>query len=564
MQKEKQRRFFKGVPKWLLGGLCGLIAVGIPLLAPANPPAAAAGNESSSTSTRQAPAGDLEGELNRLIHQYREEGRSYLPLTTALALAMKNNFDVRIDALEVPIGEAVVTERESVFDPEFFASGTARELETQSLTALTGKDKDKEKEQTGTLGLEKKFKTGTEAALSFETSRYKSNSGIISLDPAYSSALVLDLRQPLLRDWGVGVNTTDIQVAEDDLEIRRYRFTDRALKVIEEVKRIYYRLAASQERLRLLEKSQRLAERLLEGNRKRLQAGLTHIGEVQEAETAVVDRQVQVVQARRELERRRDELKNVLGLTRASPLRAVVFQARRLPPAPARVPLYEEAMKKALTKRPDFLLARVNVEKSDVLLRFYDNQRLYRLDLIGSLGVNGLSGDSRTVSFGDRTATNPHAGSYADSLSSLSEAEGYEWMFGLELRIPLGNREAKSRYAQTKLQKKQVILGLKSLENDIDLEVKDALKDLGNSLERLGLAGRFVSLAEKTLNQEEERMKRGLSDTFRVLDFQEDLTRAWLIRVDALTESHLAMAACEKATGTALESNRISLQVPEI
>ena len=121
---------------------------------------------------------------------------------------------------------------------------------------------------------------------------------------------------------------------------------------------------------------------------------------------------------------------------------------------------------------------------------------------------------------------------------------------GLTIDFPLGKRADRARYQQAKLFKEQSILDLKNLEDTIDLEIKVALQNIKSSRDRIEVAERFVNLADKTLRQEEERMKAGLSDTLRILIFQGSLIDAKIRRVQALEDYQKALAQLYRAMGT--------------
>lgn len=55
-------------------------------------------------------------------------------------------------------------------------------------------------------------------------------------------------------------------------------------------------------------------------------------------------------------------------------------------------------------------------------------------------------------------------------------------------------------------------------------------------MERVKVTERFKNLAKITLEQEMERLKKGLSYTFRVLNFQDDLIEAHIRKAKALVD----------------------------
>jgi outer membrane protein TolC len=131
----------------------------------------------------------------------------------------------------------------------------------------------------------------------------------------------------------------------------------------------------------------------------------------------------------------------------------------------------------------------------------------------------------------------------------------------LRFSVPIGNRAAESRYARTRIGKQQLLLGLKRLEGGIETEVKNARVTVGRALERVAVAARFEHLAEGTLNQEMARLREGMSDTFRILDLQDDLVKARIRKVAAVADYHRGMSDLYRAMGANLERFDIAAEV---
>ncbi|MCK4425743.1 MAG: TolC family protein, partial [Deltaproteobacteria bacterium] len=179
------------------------------------------------------------------------------------------------------------------------------------------------------------------------------------------------------------------------------------------------------------------------------------------------------------------------------------------------------------------------------------------------LGANGLSGGDRPTSFADLTVSSPQIGSYGDSLSRMSDADGYEWYAGLRFSYPLGNRGTQARYRRAGLEKRQAVYRLKRLEETAEKEVKNSLVTVKRSLERVGVAERFEGLAQTTLTQEMERLKEGLSDTFRILIFQNGVIQARIRKTSAIVDFNQGLANLYRAMGNNLERFDIVAAMPE-
>lgn len=488
-----------------------------------------------------------------------EEGTAFslegpvLTLRSALAQGLLENLDLQVEELNIPIRKQDATVEDSVFDPVLEASIYSGQERTPSASAFTEDNVNELHETGGGAGVRKKFRFGLESALNFDSGRSKNNSAVDALRPQYRSILLVDFTQPLLKDFGAPVNTTFYRVNQNRILQAIQGYEIQARQLAAQIEGAYYLLAGGIQVLRYRIESRELAMDLLEGNRKKFESGVVPVSEVQEAETALASRDEQIVFARQQVERVENRLRDLLAIRPGDPFYDAFFVTEPLGRPEQDVPGFEEALLKALEERPDLERQRIELDNQDLQIRYFKNQKLPRVDLEATLGVNGLSGGDRPVTFAGVSASSPYEGDYLDSLRSAADADGYEWFAGLRFSYPIGNRAAQAAYVRTELEKRQALYGLKRLEETAETEIREALNDAQRSVERIRIAGRFERLAEKTLEQEMLRLKGGLSDTFRVLTFQEDLVEARVRKVQAVLDLNQGLADLYLAMGTNLE-----------
>lgn len=485
------------------------------------------------------------------------EGGAPLSLREALALGIQHNLDLRIQEIEVPLRREDVVTSEAQFDPVVEGGASSQTDKLPNAYTLSTNSVDRLSTTGADAGVAKRFTTGLESRVSVESSRSSTNSSNQGLDPYYRSFLVLDLTQPLLKDRGTEVNTTDIRTGENTVRQARYRYFDRALRIGEEIELAYYDLAAARQLLAYRLESRLRAEELLSGNREKFAAGVVPITEVQQAETAVAARDEQVVVARQLCERVSARLRDLLDVREGDPGYGRTFVTEPLPSAPEEYPDLQKALGVAWNERPDVREQLLEIENRDIQLAFAENQTLPRLDLIATLGLNGLSGDERNG------VSSEYEGNYFDSISRLPDGDGYQWLAGLRFTYPLGNRAAEARLRQSGWEKRQAVYSLKRLERTAETEMEQALVDVRRGLERYRVAERFEALAATTLQQENERLKEGLSDTFRILSFQDDLTEARIRKDAALAGCQKGLASLYRAMGKNLERHGIVAELQE-
>jgi outer membrane protein TolC len=477
-----------------------------------------------------------------------------LSLQEALFRGLERNFDLQAERLNIPIGREDVTAEAARFDPVADAAVSGTGERTPTAADSFDDAYARRRQYAATAGLSKDFRTGLDARMALETSRLSSNTSAVGLDPEYRTFLFLDFTQPLLRDFGKTVNTTDLRIADQRLQQARFGYLDQAQRLAEAIELAYFELARAHEILRLRIESRELARELLEGNRDKFEAGIVPITEVQEAETAVAARDEQVVFARQQMETAVNRLKDLLEVGHDHPLAAVLLVTESLPGTEQTWPPLETALAVALVERPDLERQRLEIVSRDIRLAFFQNQKLPRLDLEASLGVNGLAGELESP--GTRGAR-ANRGDYWHSVDQAASGDGYAWFTGLRFDYPLGNRAAEARYRRAGHEKRQALYALKGLENSVETEVRNALTAVERGYERVQVAERFQQLADITLSQEMERLREGLTDTFRVLDFQDDIIEARVRKANALVDFNQGLTSLFRSMGANLERRGI-------
>jgi HAE1 family hydrophobic/amphiphilic exporter-1 len=131
---------------------------------------------------------------------------------------------------------------------------------------------------------------------------------------------------------------------------------------------------------------------------------------------------------------------------------------------------------------------------------------------------------------------------------------------GLVFEIPLEGSSARGALNRAELEKRRLQLQSRNLENQILVEVREAVRALKTNEKRIEATRRARILAQEQLDGELARRAEGLSTTFRVLDVQEDLVLARTNELKALIDYNLSWHKLYQATGTLLDRNGILLR----
>ena len=130
---------------------------------------------------------------------------------------------------------------------------------------------------------------------------------------------------------------------------------------------------------------------------------------------------------------------------------------------------------------------------------------------------------------------------------------------GITLDLPLRNRRAAVDLANSVLSKKRNMYELRSLEQDIRLDVLNAITGVELSKAAIQQAAVALDFSQKRLDAEQMKYDLGVSTAFIVLDAQDDLVQS---QADLLQESigyRQAMVTLLQSTGELLRERGVRI-----
>jgi outer membrane protein TolC len=199
----------------------------------------------------------------------------------------------------------------------------------------------------------------------------------------------------------------------------------------------------------------------------------------------------------------------------------------------------ERGLEQARATRPEFRQIRRQMASQDAALARANNDRLPRLDLTGSAALTGTDGTFR---------------------SAFREADGMDFFdvsAGVVFEWTLEGSSARGNAQRAELERRRLMLQERNLENQVLVEVREAVRAIRTNEKRIEATRRARVLAEEQLEGETTRNQQGLSTTFRVLDVQEDLALARTNELKALIDYHLSRYRLQQVSGVLLQEQGI-------
>ena len=358
----------------------------------------------------------------------------------------------------------------------------------------------------------------------------------------YRSSASVTLTQPLLRDFWTDQRRMKIQLNKRDVRISDLALELMIMDTATQAQKAYYDLIFARENIKVRAKALELAERLLAENKRRVEVGTMAPLDEKQAESQAATAQADLISARNQLAVAENVIKNLFTDEYAK------WHGVRLDPTDNLVAIEEvlnlqESWNNGILRRPDYQSLKEELERKNITLRYDYNQLFPSLNLTGTVGRNGLGG------------------SLGNAVENIRGGDFPNWVGGAVLSVPLSRTKERNQYAHGKAEKKQALLKLKKLEQDILVQVDDAVTLAKSNWERIDATRKAREFAEAALEAEQKKLETGRSTSFTVLQLQSQLTQARSAEIQALTDYNKSIADLYSREGTILERNRISLEV---
>jgi outer membrane protein len=390
------------------------------------------------------------------IDQLMRNGKIYLSMDDAVALALENNLDIAIQRYNVGIADTDVLRAKSganqilgvnfgvvqntpgggvgglsgvvgsgpggtsaaaggigagtagfsgsteglgplitSFDP--IVSGTLQFDRANSISsnAFSGAPVLSQKSTTGNFTYQQGFQSGTNLLVGFNNSRVGSNSTFNTFSPILNSSFQFRLTQHLLQGFGFNANDRLIRITKNNREITDVAFRLQIITTVDQIENLYWNLVFAYENVRVANESLAFAQKTLSDNQKQVQIGSLAPIEVVRAQNTVAADQQSLIQAETNLDLQQLLMKNALSRTLQDPALAsaeVIPTTTMALPDQEPVTPTEDLINQALQHRAELVESRIDLTNRDLSNKAIKNSLLPSLDLFAYYGGSGLGG----------------------------------------------------------------------------------------------------------------------------------------------------------------------------
>jgi outer membrane protein len=390
------------------------------------------------------------GRIDQLMH----EGKLYLSLNDAIALALENNLDIAIarynlniadtDILRARAGAATLGVNTGVvqntpgggvgglggqvgsgtggttlgaggagagagglvgstlglgpqitsFDPVI--TGTLQEDRFHILPASTFSPASPQNTTTGNFSYLQGFSWGTNLLIGFNNTRQTLGDAPFNpLSPQLNSSFKFQLSQHLLQGFGFAANTRFISIAKNNRELSDVAFRLQTITTVNQIETMYWDLVYAYENVRVQKESLAFAEKTLSDTKKQVEIGSLAPIEVVRAQSTVSQDQQVLTVALTNLQLEQLLMKNALSRTLRDQTLAgaeVIPTSTMELPADEQVQPTQDLIADALRHRADLVESRIQLNTTELSNKAVRNALLPTLDLFAYYGGAGLGG----------------------------------------------------------------------------------------------------------------------------------------------------------------------------
>ena len=240
------------------------------------------------------------------------------------------------------------------------------------------------------------FVTGTSLAVGFNNQRLTTNSELYTYSPLFNSSFQATVTQQLLQGAGIWVNKRFMYQALNDRRITDSSFRQQILYTVNQVESIYWGLVQAYEDVQAKERALAQSNQLLSDNRKQLEVGSMAPLDVVNAESSVAADQQALISAQSALNYQQQIIKQAItrNLNDAALSAAPVIPTDRvsLEPISEESQPVEALVQEAFQQRPELEQAVLTLRNDEITLKGARNAMLPTLNVFGFYGASATGG----------------------------------------------------------------------------------------------------------------------------------------------------------------------------
>ena len=281
------------------------------------------------------------------------------------------------------------------FDPSITGTLQMDRAFVLSSSALSGRAVTNNNTGIADVSYQQGFHTGTNLLVGFNNTHLTSDNPLSALSPTISSNFQFRVTQELLQGFGFLPNTRFIRIAKNNREISDVAFRLQVITTVDQIENLYWNLVYAFENVRVQQEALAFAQKTLSDNQKAVQVGTLPPIQVVSAQSTVASNRQLLTVAQTNLELQELLMKNALSRNLQNPLLA---GAQVIPTSTIQLPEQEpvspteDLINDALQHRAELAESRIDLTSRDLNVKSVHNAMLPSLGLYAYYGGSGLGG----------------------------------------------------------------------------------------------------------------------------------------------------------------------------
>jgi outer membrane protein len=536
--------------------------------------ALAQGTGATQTTAGQADAYQLPDSYETRVRQ--SGAFMEVSLKDTIRLALTNNLEIAIEDFNEDLYRERIIGVKGFYDPRLsFQVGweSSEEPARSVLDAGQGIEVTSSDRLLTGAQLRQPIIGGGELSLNFNNSRRSSNSVFSFMNPAFGSTLAVRFDQPLWRGFIQTETERQLKITNLDLEISDSQFNQKVSTILYQMENQYWELVYAIENHETRRQAMEVAIVQYNNTRKRVEIGVLAPIEITQSRTNVATLEQQMIQSEVNIIEAQNALKGMLAPDPTASLWNLTMLPTDRPQMKEVVITMDDAIARALERRPEMQQLNIQVEKNEVDRAFYRKQGKPAFNLVAGLSSVGNAGRVQGSQFIDSDGdgvpdtriegvplpSHPFYGSLGNALGQTFGFDYINYQVYMNVEIPLKNRSNDANLAQLGINERRLNSQMKNQQQQVIVEVRNAYESITTQKKSLEAARVARQLSEEQLAGETKRFEAGLSTNFEVLEYQRSLAEARVRELRALIDFQKALTALERAMYTIVDDSDIVL-----
>jgi len=406
------------------------------------------------------------------------------------------------------------------------------------------------------------FPIGTNVNINYQGLRQASNSPYSGINPTLYSNFAVTITQPFLAGFGLATNERYIRIAKRNSQITDLAFKTQVIATVTQVEDIYWDLVNAYESDQISEQSLGFANKTLSDDQKQLQLQAIPAMQVMTDQSAVAAAEGNLTVARASLRLNELLLKNALTKVDDATIdeMPVIPLDLKADPDPNADKSINELIAEAEKKRPEVAIYQMTAEVQKQALKDINSELLPTLNMYGQYFGAGTAGPKNpNCDLGTQECATTLPTDFPSMFANTFNYSSPEYQVGMTLSINLRNRQQKADQFRAVLQYRQSQISSEQQQKTILFDVRNSKFALEQRQANVDAAQKARDLAQKTFDITKQEQLLGAKSSADTLASENALALAESALDAAQANYEKAKVDIDRAIGETLERTGVSI-----